>query len=269
MITGGLSGRGDHPGCVGWGQGWTSAGGLAPPWSHPSPPPTASQLAVLQDLDHRGCSPCLPPAAPCALAAFPKEKKPPLHRRPHTGPESGGAEAALYCREMDHELVTFWVAANTSSIPGWPVSGFSKARLPSEQEGHRCSQRQVSLPRAHDKCAPHIPREPCSGWWLLAFLHLISLLTLGGRECTLHLGRKQGPAEVRVPTKGSTAEQSPIACWLCDLGHVACRFWACLLTGPMATITVRTCVTGLIIRTNFTTNSKTETQGLAHIKHSK
>ena len=252
-----------------WGGG--RGGPRLEAWLHPGhtpPPPPASQLAVLQDLDHRGCSPCLPPAAPRALAAFPKEKKPPFHRRPHTGPESGGAEAALYCREMDHELVTFWVAANTSSIQGWPVSGFSNARLPSEQEGHGCSQRQVSLPRAHDKCAPHIPREPCSGWWLLAFLHFISLLTLGGRECTLHLGRKQGPAEVRVPTKGSTAEH-PIACWLCDLGHVACRFWACFLMGPTATITARTCITGLIIRTNFTTNSKTETQGLAHIKHSK
>lgn len=140
------------------GEGWTSVGGLAPPLDTPLLPHLG--WPSCRTLDHPGCSPCLPPAAPRALAVFPKEKKPPFHRRPHTGPESGGAEAALNFREMDHELVTFWVAANTSSIPGWPVSGFSSARLPSEQEGHGCSQRQVSLPRAHGNSAPHIPREP-------------------------------------------------------------------------------------------------------------
>ena len=178
------------------------------PWTHPSSP-TIPHFGwpSCRTLDHRGCSPRLPPLRHVPWQPSPRRRN--LHSTdgPHR-PCKWGAEAALDFREMGHELVTFWAAANSSSIPGWRVSGFSNARLPSEQEGHGCSQRRVSLPWAHSNSAPHIPREPSGGWRLLALLHLISLLTLGGHApCTS--GRKYGPAEVRVPAQGCAAEQSP------------------------------------------------------------
>ena len=130
----------------GWGEGRTLVGGPSPALDTPLLPHHPPLWPALLQDPGPPWLPSLPaPTAPRALAAFPEEKKPPFHRRPTQALQAGGAEAALDFREMGHELVTFWVAANTSSIPGGVC-------LVSRMPGSRRNRKGMDIPRDRSYC---------------------------------------------------------------------------------------------------------------------
>lgn len=70
---------------------------------------------------------------------------------------------------MGHELVTCWVVANTSSIPGWHVQGaFRHSALIGAESTLMFPEIVLSAAGFLKNSVPHIPRGPSSWQRLLA-----------------------------------------------------------------------------------------------------